>query len=381
MIQFAFDDPNRPNLVFQDHDHDNAWPRTVPCRLLMYLKKAAIKHQLVDTDQADQGAWYPIGLGWFDHSLDYFDLVPINARQKLSNGSMKLLFYYHEGDNPTNIKTRLDLLANKHKLPGSCYLFISANTGAQNLENFMYFPDHEFFFRHVNRSQAIQKHHSGPRKYHFTALNRTHKWWRASAMADLYRQGILNHSLWSYNTVNDPLGAEIENPLELDLHSGWRLATQEFLSITPHQCDNLNHNEHNHHGLVNIDLYTDSYCHLIFETHFDADQSQGTFLTEKTFKAIKFAQPFVVIGPQGSLAELRRLGYRVFDNVINNDYDNIANNTQRWLQIKKTIMDINQSIGPDWLELCRSDIEHNLQMFVSRCWDPLNTLIKEIQCH
>jgi hypothetical protein len=260
-------------------------------------------------------------------------------------------------------------------------LFISANTGAQNLENFMYFPDHEFFFRHVNRSQAIQKHHSGPRKYHFTALNRTHKWWRASAMADLYRQGILNHSLWSYNTVNDPLGAEIENPLELDLHSGWRLATQEFLSITPHQCDNLNHNEHNHHGLVNIDLYTDSYCHLIFETHFDADQSQGTFLTEKTFKAIKFAQPFVVIGPQGSLAELRRLGYRVFDNVINNDYDNIANNTQRWLQIKKTIMDINQSIGPDWLELCRSDIEHNLQMFVSRCWDPLNTLIKEIQCH
>jgi hypothetical protein len=40
---------------------------------------------------------------------------------------------------------------------------------------------------------------------------------------------------------------------------------------------------------------------LCLETHFDADQSGGAFLTEKTFKPIKHGQMFFVAGPAGSL--------------------------------------------------------------------------------
>lgn len=380
MIHFAFDNPSKPNLVFQDRDHDSSWPRTVPCRLLMYLDRASIKHTAIDINHAPWRAWYPIGLGWFDHELDYFDLMPENTRQKLSRGAIRVLFYYHEGDDPTKIKQRLDHLVQHHSLPESCYVFISANSRARDLENFVYFADHEFFFRHVNRGQNTLEFLSGDRGYKFTALNRIHKWWRASAMADLHRHGVLENSLWSYNTVGDEIGAELDNPLQLDSDPNWRSAVDRFLTLTPHHCDDLDHHDHNKHGNVNIDLYQKSYCHIVFETHFDADQSGGTFLTEKTFKPIKFAQPFVLAGPQGSLEELRRMGYRVFDGIIDNSYDTISDNTQRWVSLRRAILDIDQSVSAAWMEQCRSDIEHNLQMFMARCWDPLNSLIKEIQC-
>jgi len=381
VIAFAFDQLDRANLVFQEHNQDTAWPRTVPCRLLMYLDRASINYNKCNVNHAPLLAWYPVGLGWFDLELDYFDIIPRSTLEKISCGAIKVLFYYHEGDNPAIIKYRLDSLVQQHSLPKNCYTFISANTQARHLENFVYFPDHEFFFRHVNRSQPMQLFCAGDRPYQFTALNRIHKWWRASAMADLYQQGLLQNSLWSYNTIEEEIGQESDNPLELDITPGWRMAVNDFLKATPHCCDNLTESEHNRHTKVNLELYQLSYCHLIFETHFDVDQSQGVFLTEKTFKPIKFAQPFVMVGAHGSLDELRNMGYRVFDKIIDNSYDTVIDNTQRWFKIKQTIASINQTASASWLDQCQSDIEHNQQMFSSRCWEPLNNLVKEIKCH
>ena len=75
------------------------------------------------------------------------------------------------------------------------------------------------------------------------------------------------------------------------------------------------------------------------------------------------------------------MGYRVFDKIIDNSYDTVIDNTQRWFKIKQTIASINQTASASWLDQCQSDIEHNQQMFSSRCWEPLNNLVKEIKCH
>jgi hypothetical protein len=113
------------------------------------------------------------------------------------------------------------------------------------------------------------------------------------------------------------------------------------------------------------------------ETHFDADQSGGAFLTEKTFKPIKHGQMFFVAGPAGSLQVLRDLGYRVFDSVLNNSYDLETDATQRWMALTRSIY-FAQSELPDLFEQCRSDIEHNQQLFQAVKTERLNTLIKEI---
>ena len=115
-------------------------------------------------------------------------------------------------------------------------------------------------------------------------------------MADLSKFGVLDRSLWSYNTqctIND---REEDNPLELDSVLGWRDAVRNFISCGPYFCDSDDDQVHNDHRRVPVSLYQDSYCHLVLETLFDADQSGGAFLTEKTYKSIKFGQPFVIIG-------------------------------------------------------------------------------------
>ena len=356
---------------------DGVWPYVVPLRLLLYLDWTKIPYRVVPSSYSGP-AWYPIALGWFDFEIDYFELLPERMFTELWHSHIRVLFYYHEGDNPERIKQRLDSLVVKHQLPRYCYVFVSANSAASTLDQFVYFADHEYFLKYVNRRQSPAT--ATDRTHTFTALNRLHKWWRASCMSDLQRRGLLEHSLWSYNTANNT-DAESDNPIELDLVEGWRSCTQEFVEQSPHYCDTHDAVLHNNHHVVNTDLYTQSWCHIVFETHFDADQSNGVFLTEKTFKAIKYGQPFVVVGPAGSLRVLKEMGYRTFDHAIDNSYDDIIDNTQRWLAVADVLESIASKDLPTWFAQCHVDVKHNQQIFTQRLAEPLNTLLEEIECH
>jgi hypothetical protein len=288
-----------------------------------------------------------------------------------------VLFYYHEGDNPYHIKQRLDELCQNHLLPPNCYRFVSGNTAADNIKNFVYFPDHELLYWHRNRQVPPTPTHANPRPYDFTVLSRTHKWWRATVMTDLHRAGLLNNSYWSYGTDISTNEKETDNPIEVDT-----LAIQAdikaFLADGPYRCDTLTQEQHNDHHLIETNHHTDSYCNIILETHFDADGSVGAFLTEKTFKAIKHGQPFVIVGCPGSLATLRELGYRTFDHAIDNSYDSIQDNTERWVAVRSAIAKLKSQDLYSWFESCRLDVEHNQQLFCGTKAHRLNTLLERI---
>jgi len=353
---------------------DHTWPRVLPLRLLMYLRREKIQFNVHLIQDAPSGSWYPVALAWHDFACDYFSLMSLLVHEKLRSKKIRVLFYYHEGDHPGRIHQRFNQLCQRHNLPPDCYLFVSANSSASQYPGCMYFNDHEYFFSYINRNQLSAEASDARRSFEFTALNRVHKWWRASVMADLQQNAILDRSLWSYNTacvIEDP---EEDNPLELDSVPNWRKWLQHFLVNGPYVCDSNNDAAHNDHRSINIDLYLDSYCHLVIETLFDVDGSGGTFLTEKTFKCIKYGQPFVVIGPVGSLAMLRSQGYRVFDHAIDNTYDLIENNTQRWKAVKNSILAIKQQDMHSWYLGCLEDIRHNQRVFMSMSHGSLQRL-------
>jgi len=389
-INFCFDHMSSrgrlgyPNLArpgLQGHEFDDQWPRTVPLRLLVYFDCAGIVSNSFTVEDAPWGSWYPVALAWHDFDCDYISLMPSAVLSRVRNREIRILFYYHEGDNPAKIKLRIDTLCSKHNLPVNCYLFVSANTASANLENFIYFPDHEYFFRYINRRQIMPEIVVEPRSHEFTALNRVHKWWRASCMSDLKQLGLLDRSLWSYNTqctIND---REEDNPLKLDNIQGWRNAVKDFVHQGPYFCDSNDDQSHNNHRHVPVNLYQDSYCHLVIETLFDADQSGGTFLTEKTYKAIKFGQPFVIIGTAHSLRTLRQQGYRTFDHVIDNSYDEITDNTQRWLALRNSILKIQSQNMHEWFLQCLSDVKHNQQIFNDTHKASLNIIAQGLSCN
>jgi hypothetical protein len=372
--------PNLARLGLQGYEFDDQWPRTVPLRLLVYFDRIGIKSNSFTVEDAPLNSWYPIALAWHDFDCDYISLMSSTVLSRVRNRDIRILFYYHEGDNPAKIKQHIDTLCYNHCLPHDCYLFVSANTAAADLDNFEYFPDHEHFFRYINRRQSIPETIIRARSYEFTALNRTHKWWRASCMVDLLQSDVLNRSLWSYNTQCSIDDREDDNPLELDNVAGWRDAVKDFVSQGPYFCDSDDDQSHNDHRHVPVSLYQDSYCHLVLETLFDADQSGGAFLTEKTYKAIKFGQPFVIIGTAHSLLTLRQQGYRTFDHVIDNTYDEITDNTQRWLAIRKSVLEIKLQDMHQWFLKCLPDIEHNQQIFRDAQGASLNTIQRKLSC-
>ena len=350
------------------------WPYTVPCELHEHCVTHDFSHH-IHTVENCSGAknFYTVGLGFFDFNIDYFSLIPDQVFER----GITVVFYYHEGDNPGRIKQRLDRLCASHGLNPKCYRFVSGNTASDQIENFAWFPDHELLYWHRNQPVPATPIHFNRRPYWFTILNRTHKWWRATAMADLQRAGMLDVSQWSYNTDITVGDDPADNPIEVDV-LGLRDDVSQFLKRGPYTCDNFTADQHNDHHLHMSKHYTDSYCHVVIETHFDTDQSGGAFLTEKTFKPIKHGQPFVIVGAAGSLQALRDLGYRTFDHVIDPSYDLETDNTRRWQKILTTIQHIQAQDPDQWFQQCANDIQHNQQHFLSSKYDRLNTLYDKL---
>jgi hypothetical protein len=256
-------------------------------------------------------------------------------------------------------------------------VFVSANTAAGDIPGFVYFNDFELWYYQRNHNVAPLEIHKLPRSRDFTALVRLHKPWRAMAMADLHRNQLLNNSYWSYCEIVDSSADLNDSPIEVDSIKDLRRDTAKFLSATPYVSDELSNDERNNHSVTQSKYHMDSYCNIVFETHFDADQSGGAFLTEKTFKPIKHGQLFFIAGCAGSLQVLRDQGYRVFDRVLDNTYDRIENNTLRWQRLCTAIKESQHRLA-DRFATVQEDITHNQRLFLETKTARLNILLEHI---
>ena len=351
------------------------FPYTIPFRLQEYCDQHSVEINILSiTDLLPSNTFYPVGLSFFDFGIDYFTLLPPEVFRAVYHGRIRVLFYYHEGDNPARIKQRLDTLVQQIRLPTDCYRVISANSAAVDVPGFVYFNDFELWYYQRNLDQPALPVHNQPREREFTVLNRLHKSWRATAMADLRRHGMLDNSYWSYCETGS---VGTDNPIEIDSIKGLRSAAADFLASAPYVSDELDQHQRNDPSATESKYHVNSYCNIVMETHFDADQSGGTFLTEKTFKPIKHGQLFFIAGPAGSLQALRDLGYRTFDSVLDNTYDRIADNTKRWQRLCEAIQQAQHRLA-ERFEAARTDIEHNQQLFLANKADRLNTLFTKL---
>lgn len=352
------------------------WPYTTPVRMQEYCIQHNVALTVFDIDSFEKPAFYPICLGFFDFGIDYFALLPQKVFSRLIDKSIKLLFLYHEGDNPRNIKNRLDQLCANHSLSTACYVFVSANSAADQLPGFIAFHDFELWYYQRNLNVEATPVHGNSRSKDFVALCRLHKWWRAVAMADLWRQELLDNSYWSYceapsdNNISD-------SPIELDMIPQLRWAVTKFCQQVPHYSDSLPQHERNNHSITEHRYHSDAYCNIVMESQFDVDGSNGVFLTEKTFKPIKHGQMFFIAGAAGSLQALRNMGYEVFDNILDNSYDLETNATRRWQCLVESIRKAKSQLAQLHQQAVPMLI-HNQQLFLANKQQRLNTLIKKI---
>ena len=365
------------------HGMGDTYPYIIPCRLLYFCQDHSYPINVSYIDQPiPNNAYYPLGIGWFDFDQDYFALMSTQVLDLLRRQKLKVLFYYHEGDNPVHEKEYLDTLCQQHQLPLDCYRFVSGNTACESLPNFVYFADHELFYWRNGvvwngRPQPGCQVHTRPRGRKFTLLSRIHKWWRSTIVSYFHREQLLDNSYWSYG--NQDIGDQYcDNPIRIHDFQKLDNYMDQFLALGPYTCDTLTPEEHNSHWTLVREHFEDSYCHLVLETFFDADGSGGAFLTEKTFKPIRHGQPFVIFGTSNSLATLRRLGYRTYDSHIDNSYDTVIDNTERFVKLISTVNKLGNQDLHVWFEQLAEDARYNQELFVASKYNRLEQLATDL---
>ena len=101
------------------------------------------------------------------------------------------------------------------------------------------------------------------------------------------------------------------------------------------------------------DPYIDTYFSLVTETVFN---TQYSFRTEKIWKAILMGHPWICVANSGFYRDMKLLGFKTFDSLIDESFDTIEHRRDRLERISQTIED-----------LCRSDLASFLGAAESIC--------------
>jgi hypothetical protein len=117
--------------------------------------------------------------------------------------------------------------------------------------------------------------------------------------------------------------------------------------------------------IVPISIYNQTAFSIVAETNF---ASNYVFHTEKIVKPILARRLFIVFGGHHYLKNLQRLGFKTFDNIIDESYDNEPDFELRGKMICSQISYLLQQDQQRVLDAIRSIVEHNCQHMMITDW-------------
>jgi hypothetical protein len=112
-------------------------------------------------------------------------------------------------------------------------------------------------------------------------------------------------------------------------------------------------------------------------------------ITEKTFKAIALEMPFVLVAPAGSLAYMREYGFKTFGTIIDESYDEEADDLKRLEKVSALLTNLNAMSVNERQQLHRHMlpmVEHNWNHFyhsglTNILWDELTHMLNNLHQH
>jgi hypothetical protein len=149
---------------------------------------------------------------------------------------------------------------------------------------------------------------------------------RLYVLFSLLTDNLLDNFDFSYLDQNNLSNANRLNDFEKDKQFDYN-KINEFYRKIPYYLKSENSDK------TNVGLgsdtgvsYKDSYFNVCFESYYDLEYISPS---EKIFQPILYFQPFVFVGFKGGLKLLKDLGFKTFDNVIDESYDSIENDEDR----------------------------------------------------
>lgn len=198
-------------------------------------------------------------------------------------------------------------------------------------------------YTHWDLYTYVQKRHNyyatykNDRYFKYVNLNGANRPHRTDILNYLYDSDFLNLGLNSCHYDDDDLHADLRKRLPL---------------IADHLPPNSHHLDQSH-------LYNNTYFSIVTESTF---KSNDGGITEKTYKTFYYRHPFIMAGSPGTLAILHELGFKTFDGLIDELYDDIINNDERLdaikIEIHKLCSMSNKELN-DWHHSLSNIYDHN----------------------
>lgn len=140
------------------------------------------------------------------------------------------------------------------------------------------------------------------------------------------------------------------------------------IDISPEwTVDRVNYYGHNMSlsQIIPVNVYNQTAYSVIAETCF---HDNFAFYTEKTSKPIIARRLFVVFAGQGYLKNLKKLGFRTFNNVIDESYDQEPDALVRWRRAWQQMCWLADQPQDQILEQIRPIVEHNFEVMMQTNW-------------
>lgn len=223
--------------------------------------------------------------------------------------------------------------------------------------------------------QAIQQtavHSTTQKPYKFLFLNGRARPNRKYLMESFALSGLLDQCLWTNLDSRDSASKNIQlwhngedlmrsvRPVKY-LEPGYELPKFQDRIGQP-ATDNFVKNQlfDNTWGEIYLraEPYTDTYFSLVTETVFEYPHS---FRTEKIWKPIAMGHPFVAAANCGYYRDLQHLGFRTFDHVIDESFDQMANNRDRIARVAQVVEDLCKQDLDQFLAACYNVCKYNQQ--------------------
>jgi hypothetical protein len=127
--------------------------------------------------------------------------------------------------------------------------------------------------------------------------------------------------------------------------------------------------------IIPFKVYNESLYSVVCETQFSNDI---TFFTEKTAKPIIAKRLFIMIAGQYYLKHLRSLGFRTFGHIVDESYDEMENNEERWTAAIKQVEKL-CALDPTYvIAQCKDILEHNKRVISTLDSFVLEKMINEL---
>lgn len=122
----------------------------------------------------------------------------------------------------------------------------------------------------------------------------------------------------------------------LDVEEEWIYQQEQPRPVPWDQCYNK----------INYDYHYNSYWHIVTTTQFYYELGKIS-INEKLFRPIVALQPFVVLAEPQTLLALKEMGYKTFDNWIDESYDNELCDSTRMDKVIQIIEDLNNKTAEE----------------------------------